>query len=110
MSKSPVPFEAKYNPYFEKQLAKLHKKDKIRAERVLKETREICAAPYDDVRFAAGQYRGKREGRAGDDRFLFVVCEQCRELQHTAINGCSACNDVKNETVIFVMMIESHKY
>jgi len=111
MNKFSAPFEAKYNRYFEKQLAKLRKRDKTRAERILKRTQEICATPYDvDTRFAKGEYRGKREGRAGDDRFLFVVCKQCRELGHMSMNGCPVCSEIKDETVIFVMMIEGHKY
>ncbi|GEM_PF-1196124 len=110
MNKSSTPFEAKYNPFFEKQLKKLHKKDKMRAERILKRIQEICASPYNDIRFAKGQYRCKREGRVGNDRFLYTVCKQCRELGHTTVNGCPACSQIKDETVIFVMMIDSHKY
>jgi mRNA-degrading endonuclease RelE of RelBE toxin-antitoxin system len=110
MNNSSVPYEDKYTSQFEKQLAKLKKKDTIRARRVLQKIQDICSSPYSDVRFAAGRYAGKREARVGDDRFLFIVCQQCRHEGHTAINGCTACSTMKDETVIFVMMVDSHKY
>ena len=111
MNNSSPPFERKYSPQFEKQLAKLQKKDKIRAKRVLQEIQDICNSPYSsNERFAKGLYVGKREARAGDDRFLFIVCKQCRELGHVAINACTTCSTTKDETVVFVMMVDSHKY
>jgi mRNA-degrading endonuclease RelE of RelBE toxin-antitoxin system len=111
MNNSSLPFEPKYSPQFEKKLAKLQKKDKIRSKRVLQEIQDICNSPYSyNGRFAKGRYAGKREGRAGDDRFLFIVCKQCRELGHTAINACTTCSTTKDETVVFVQMIDSHKY
>ena len=110
MNRSSVHFEPKYTPFFEGQLKKLQKKDKIRTKRILKKVKDICASPYDDIKFATGRYKGKREARVGNDRLLYIVCEQCRDLQHMNFNGCRECNQIKDETVIFVMIIKGHKY
>jgi len=110
MNKSSPIYKDKYTPFFEKQLQKLKKKAPARAKRIEDEIQEILKFPYQNIDFGKGLWRGKRKNRVGDDRITFVVCKQCRELGHQAFNLCSDCNDTPDETVIFVSIIESHKY
>jgi len=110
MSKPSVVYQDSYTPTFEKQLAAIENKDKIRAKRIREAMNEIRADPYHKIDFGKGQYRGKRKYDAGKDRVLFVVCEQCRKDGHTSINQCSDCHETKDETIVWAMIVEGHKY
>lgn len=110
MSKSSVLYDAKYSTVFENQIHDLERKDKIRAKRIREEIEEIRADPFRRIDFGKGRYRGKRKRRVGDDRLIFAVCKQCREAGHRAMNGCSMCDELKDETVFFFTIIEGHKY
>jgi mRNA-degrading endonuclease RelE of RelBE toxin-antitoxin system len=110
MNNSFTPYERRYTPTFEKQLVKLQRKDHIRFEQVTKTIEEIRQAPCRNIDFMKGVYRGKREWRAGDDRVIFVVCKQCREEGHIRFNGCSDCSQTKDETVVYVKIVEGHNY
>ena len=110
MNKPSPPYEDKYTPLFEKQLKKLKKKSHVRARRIEGAIKEILNAPYRDIDFGKGLWRGKRKRQVGGDRITFVVCKQCRELGHEIFNQCGDCNDTPDETVIFASIIESHKY
>ncbi|MCJ7506159.1 hypothetical protein MUP05_06800 [Candidatus Bathyarchaeota archaeon] len=110
MSKSSVLYDAEYSTVFEKQIHNLERKDKIRAKNIRKEIEDIRADPFRKIDFGKGHYRVKRKRRVGDDRIIFVVCKQCRQLGHTAINGCPKCSGIKDETVVFAEIIDGHKY
>ena len=88
----------------------MKKKSPVRAKRIESAIQEVLNGPYGDMDFGKALWRGKRKKRVGDDRITFVVCKQCRDLGHQGFNQCSDCDDTPDETVIFVSIIESHKY
>ena len=110
MTKSSPTYKDKYTPLFEKQLKKLKKKSPVRTRRIEGAIQEILNGPYQRIDFGKGLWQGKRKRRVGDDRITFVVCKQCRDLGHQMFNQCSDCDDTPDETVIFVSIIDSHKY
>ena len=110
MNKPSRTYKDKYTPTFEKQLRKLKKKSPVRAKRIKGKIQEILNVPYLHIDFGKGLWQGKRKERVGDDRITFVVCKQCRKLGHQVYNQCRDCNDTSDETVIFVSIIEDHKY
>lgn len=110
MNKYSLTYNDKYTPLFEKQFKKLQKKSPVRAKRIKDTIQEILRSPYQNIDFGKGLWRGKRKYRVGDDRITFVVCKQCRDLGHEAFNQCNNCDDTPDETVIFVSIIEGHKY
>jgi hypothetical protein len=95
---------------FDKQLAAIERKDGVQGSRIRKKMNEILADPYGKIRFAAGLYRGRREDRVGKYRLIFVVCKQCRAEKHIRFNNCSDCPKTPDETIVWVMIIEDHKY
>lgn len=110
MSTPLSPYQSSCVPTFEGQLAAIERRDKIRGLRIRKKMSEILANPYGNIDFGKGQWRGKRKERAGTDRLIFVVCKQCRELKHFEFNLCSDCEKTPDETVVWVTIIEGHKY
>lgn len=110
MSESSPIYDDVYTPTFDKQLKKLKKTASVRFKRVQNAIQTILAAPYQNIDFGKGIYRGKRKWRVGSDRIIFVVCKQCRELEHQIYNQCNDCDSTPDETVIFVTIIEGHKY
>lgn len=111
MSTQPSPYQSSFTRTFEGQLAAIERKDKVRGSRIREEMDEILASPYGNVEFGKGQWRGKRKQRIGTDRLIFVVCKQCRELKHVdKLNTCSDCGKTPDETVVWVTIIEDHKY
>lgn len=110
MNKSSQTYEDQYTPLFEKQLKKLKKRSPVRAKRIEDAIQEILNGPYQDIDFGKGSWRGKRKKQVGNDRITFVVCKQCRDLRHQVFNQCRDCDSTPDETVIFVSIIESHKY
>jgi len=111
MSTPPSPYRSSFARTFEGQLAVIERKDKIRGSRIREKMNEILASPYDNVEFGKGQWRGKRKERTGTDRLIFVVCKQCRELKHLGkYNVCSDCGKTADETVVWVEIIDDHKY
>jgi len=58
-----------------------------------------------------GNYRGKRRIWLNRrDRLIFVICEECRELNHTEINGCSVCANTPENVLVIAHIIFSHDY
>ncbi|TSA43391.1 hypothetical protein D4R54_00915 [archaeon] len=110
MSTPLSPYQSSFTPTFDKQLTTIERKDKIRGSRIRKKMSGILANPYEGISFATGIYRGRREDRAGKDRLIFVVCKQCRDEKHVKFNMCSDCHKTVDETVVWVMIIEDHKY
>lgn len=111
MSTPSSAYQSSLTHIFERQLVAIEHKDKIRGSRIREEMNEILAHPYDKIRYATGRYRGKRERRVGIDRLIFVVCKQCRDQKHAGkFNVCSDCGKTADETVVWVMIVEGHKY
>jgi len=108
MNKSSQAYERRFTKTFDNQFHKL--RDSIRTKRIKQRVDQIVASPYANIDFGAGQYRGKRKDRAGDDRIVFTVCEQCRNEHHEKYNDCSDCNTTPNNMVTFWEIIEGHKY
>lgn len=108
MSKSFPTYNILFTRTFEKQLNKL--RDKIRISRIKQKTQEIAQAPYRNIDFGAGRWRGKRKETVGDDRIFFTICEQCRKEEHKKFNLCSDCETTPDNTIKFVEIVESHKY
>lgn len=110
MGKSSPKYKDVYTPTFQKQLKKLEKKAHQRYRHIQNTIQHILQDPNSNIDFGKGRYRGKRKWRAGDDRIFFVVCKQCRELEHQDFNQCDDCDETPDETIKFVMIIEKHKY
>ena len=107
-SKSSPTYNQDFTDKFSDQLRKL--RDKVRVKRINDKVLEILNAPYRDIRFGAGRWRGKREERTGDDRIMFAVCGQCRKEKHQEYNNCLNCKNIPDNTIRFFETIDSHKY
>jgi len=110
MNRSSQAYEAVYLPVFQDQLQELKQKDRVRAKRIQNAVEEILGHPYQNMDFGKGRWRGKRKYYVGNDRIMFVVCGQCRKLGHKRFNQCSDCASTKDETVLFVSIIQGHEY
>jgi mRNA-degrading endonuclease RelE of RelBE toxin-antitoxin system len=108
MSRSSQAYNIDFTEKFEKQLKKL--RDKIRIKRINEKVIEISSAPYRNIDFGVGYWRGKRKERVGDDRIFFAVCEQCRREGHQSYNNCESCHTKPNNTIRFFEIVDSHKY
>ncbi len=67
--------------------------------------------PWHNTRFLKGQYRGKRRMWLNRvDRLVFVICEECRELDHIIYNQCSDCDTTPENALVIGFIIFEHKY
>jgi len=97
-----------YTPTAQEQIEGLNPSDKAR----LKERIDsLIADPWHNTEFLKGQYRGKRKIRLNRlDRLVFVICEECRELNHFIYNQCNDCKDIPENTIVIGFIIFGHKY
>ncbi|MFH1224365.1 MAG: hypothetical protein V1676_01025 [Candidatus Diapherotrites archaeon] len=91
-------YEARFTSVFQKNFGKL---EKAVQERIKHLVDGVIENPFYNSPFLAGQFRGKRKKRAGKYRVTFAVCEECRRLGHTALNGCADCTGMDNEAIKF---------
>lgn len=108
MSKSSLTYNKDFTEKFERQLKKL--RDKIRIKRINEKVLEILGAPYRNIDFGSGHWRGKRKERVGDDRIFFAICEQCRRERHQRYNNCESCDTKPDNSIRFFEIVDSHKY
>lgn len=79
--------------------------------RVQERINDLIADPWRNTEFLKGQYRGKRKIHLNDsDRLVFVICEECRELDHYKFNRCSDCDDTPENTLVVASLILGHEY
>lgn len=101
-----------YNPVytktFEKQINGLNPDFRGQVEGRIN---DLIADPWHNTRFLKGQYRGKRKLRLNrTDRLVFVICEECRELNHAIYNQCADCDTIPENTLKIGFLILGHKY
>jgi len=96
-----------YSPHFKKQ--KLPPDVLERVENNL--IPDLIADPYHNTEFGKGRYRGKRYKWINRfDRLFFVICEECRGLNHQRYNLCRECEDTSDNKIIVAFVILGHKY
>lgn len=105
-------FLGNYNPVytqtFEKQLRELGGKF---LEIIKEKIQNLVNDPWHNTRFLKGQYRGKRKLWLNrTDRLVFVICEECRELNHKIYNQCEDCGSIPENTLKIGFIIFGHKY
>ena len=101
-----------YNPVytrtFEKQLRGLGERFR---EKIEEKIQDLVSNPWHNTQFLKGQYRGKRKLRLNSrDRLVFVICEECRELNHMKYNQCEDCETTPENTIKIAFIIFGHKY
>jgi hypothetical protein len=105
-------FLGNYNPFYTKtvqeQINGLDPQGKERAEERIQ---DLINDPWHNTEFGKGQYRGKRKLWLNrSDRLVFVICEECRELNHFVYNNCSDCDDTPENTIVIAFIIFGHDY
>lgn len=105
-------FLGNYNPVytktFEKQINELHPKFRKQIEQHIQ---DLVIDPWHNTKFLKAQYRGKRRLWLNrSDRLVFVICEECRELDHFIYNQCEDCESIPENTLKVGFIIFGHKY
>ena len=96
-----------------KDLIKLQKKAKIRHENVSKTLSLMAERPFlESVKLKDDVFHGLRRARAGDDRIIFLICEECRnEVLLSEDDKCIDCSDIpENGIKIFNILPRKHAY
>ena len=105
-------FLGNYDPFYTKtvqeQICALSTEDKKRLENRIQ---DLISDPWHNTKFGKGQYRGKRKLWLNrSDRLIFVICEECRELNHFIYNRCRDCDDTPENTIVIAFIIFGHDY
>lgn len=101
-------YDPVYTKTFEKQINGFN--DEFRSV-VEARIEDLKADPWHNTQFLKGQYRGKRKLRLNRrDRLVFVICEECRELEHQIYNQCENCDETPENTLKIGFIILAHKY
>lgn len=67
-------------------------------------------SPYNS-KILKGNCKGKRSLRVHGYRIIFAICEECREKNHTRLNGCKDCKKHgRNDIIMFTCGPRSHIY
>lgn len=97
-----------YTKTFEKQINGLDSGFKRQIENHIE---DLVADPWHNTKFLKGQYRGKRKLWLNrKDRLVFVICEECRELNHSIYNQCDDCSSIPENTLKIGFLLLGHKY
>lgn len=97
-----------YTPTFDDQMSTIPKRLK---QQVLNKIENLKINPYHNTKFMKGQHKYRRKARLNDaDRLAFVICEECRELNHTIYNRCSDCATTPENTIVIAYLILGHDY
>lgn len=105
-------FLGDYQPFYTRmardQINGLDAKSKARVQERIN---DLVVDPWHNTEFLKGQYKGKRKIWLNDaDRLVFVICEECRELDHYKFNLCSDCDDTAENTLVIASLIFGHEY
>ena len=68
-------------------------------DRINKLIVELEKNPYHNTKRLTGILVGKRSRRIGKIRIIFMICEECRKLNHQEKNGGDDCSNCKDKTV-----------
>jgi len=80
-------------------------------ERIEEKIQDSVNDPWHNTQFLKGQHRGKRELRLNrTDRLVFVICEECQELERYIYNQCEDCDDTPDNTIKIAFIIFKHNY
>lgn len=105
-------FLGNYNPIYTRKFdEQINGVSKDYRQMVENKIEDLIADPWHNTRFLKGQYRGKRKLRlTRKDRLVFVICEECRELNHTIYNKCNDCDSTPEDTLVIGFIIFGHRY
>ena len=96
-----------------KELKKLSKREKKRHEDITDVLDLLSVDPFgDSVKLKDEMFQGLRRAKAGEDRILFLVCEECRSgLLMSEDDKCIDCDDIpENGVKIFNIIPRKHAY
>lgn len=96
-------YEAFYHEGFNPQVKKLTKRNNTLASRLERTIENLRTNPYHNTFNLIGPYlKGKRRAWVGRrHRIVFAICEECRENEWEEHNNCNACDEKKDETLVF---------
>jgi len=91
-----------YEPVYTKSFQKKTKKLKNSPDLEKAVTKTLEDPYYNSIFLQGNKFKGKRRKRFQDFRMIYVVCEECRKLNHCKVNDCIGDPTCKEKTVKFI--------
>ncbi|MCW4049131.1 MAG: hypothetical protein NWE89_05275 [Candidatus Bathyarchaeota archaeon] len=103
-------YEVRMQSKPEKELQRLKKRAKPRWERITERMNELGDDPIQgSIQLKGPILHGFRKVRAGDDRIIYQICEECRDFPDIKnLRQCFDCDDISDNWVM-VFDIEPRK-
>lgn len=95
-------YECIYSDTFRQDIDSFKREKKAIVRKIDAAIKKLSFDPYRNSKLLEGKYKGKRSHRKGKLRIIFVICEECRKLNHISLNNCPNCDDFLDKTLIFL--------
>ena len=96
-------YNPRYRSHFTKDIKNFRRKKDKKSINIIQKGIEnlLLPDPYNNSESLTGPLKGKRKYKKSDVRIIFAICEECRKLGHTPLNGCNDCSSYEDNTLMF---------